>query len=124
MANVLVVDDVSFVRQVIRGLLQQQGHAVVEADDGASCLKALGEGAFDLVILDMIMPGVDGIETVKRIRMANPGIRILAISGGADAFPAGIALKMSEMYGADRILVKPFADQELLVALDGLLPQA
>lgn len=124
MAKVLVVDDVSFVRHVIRGVLQRQGHEVAEAEDGAACLKALAEGAFDLVILDMIMPGVDGIETVKRIRVANPGIRILAISGGANAFPAGIALKMSEMYGADRILVKPFTDQELLETLDGLLTPA
>lgn len=121
MARILVVDDVATLCALLRAVLEEQGHDVAEAVDGAACLDMLARERFDAVVLDMMMPGMDGIETVKRIRRDDGRIAIIAISGGAQGFPAGMALSMSRMYGADRLLVKPFTNADLIQTVNELL---
>lgn len=121
MANILVVDDAPSVTALLRALLEGAGHTVMEANDGAAGLRILSTATVDLVVLDMMMPGIDGIETVKRLRGDGHQVPVIAMSGGTDEFPAAFSLKMSEMYGADRLLFKPFENDELLEAVDQLL---
>lgn len=121
MARILVVDDMPAVIALLRVALEDCGHTVAEASDGAACLDLVRREAFDLIVLDMMMPGLDGIETVKRLRAGEHDTPIIAMSGGTDEFPAAASLKMSEMYGADRLLFKPFDNDELIAAIDDLL---
>lgn len=121
MANILVVDDAPAVTALLRAVLEGAGHTVVEANDGGTGLDLLSTAAVDLIVLDMMMPGIDGIETVKRLRDDGNQVPVIAMSGGTDEFPAAFSLKMSEMYGADRLLFKPFENDELLDVVDQLL---
>ncbi|HEY0833431.1 MAG TPA: response regulator [Azospirillum sp.] len=121
MARILVVDDMPAVTALLRVALEDNGHTVVEAGGGGACLDLVRREAFDVVVVDMMMPGIDGIETVKRLRGEGCAAAVIAMSGGTDAFPAAASLKMSEMYGADRLLFKPFDNDELIAAIDQLL---
>lgn len=124
MARILVIDDVPSVTALLRMTLEGRGHAVVEAQDGASGLAEFAKAAFDLVIVDMMMPGMDGIALIKHLRTAGTGTggpAVIAMSGGTDEFPAAYSLKLSEMHGADRLLFKPFDNDELLTAVEDLL---
>ncbi|MBP2295423.1 response regulator transcription factor [Azospirillum rugosum] len=121
MARILVIDDVPSVTALLRLLLEGRGHAVAEAHDGAAGLKAMEAAPFDLVVVDMMMPGMDGIELVKRLRDRGDHPAVIAMSGGSDEFPAAYALKISEMHGADRLLYKPFGNDEFLDAVAELL---
>ncbi|MGQ9370518.1 response regulator transcription factor [Azospirillum sp. ST 5-10] len=121
MARILVVDDMPAVTALLRVALEDCGHDVAEAGDGAACLALMERERFDLVVLDMMMPGLDGIETVKRLRAAGHDTPVVAMSGGTEDFPAAASLKMSEMHGADRLLFKPFDNEELIAIIDTLL---
>ena len=109
------------VTALLRATLEDRGHRVAEANDGAACLDLVGRESFDAIVLDMMMPGVDGIETVRRLRAGGCTAALIAMSGGTEEFPASISLKMSEMYGADRLLFKPFDNDELLTTVEELL---
>ena len=68
MKRLLVVDDDSFVREMLRDLLEEKGYEVVEAEDGPTALAAVSERVPDLVILDIMMPGLSGIDVLKQLR--------------------------------------------------------
>ncbi|MFC5357935.1 response regulator transcription factor [Azospirillum himalayense] len=123
MARILVIDDVPALTALLRMTLETQGHHVEEAHDGLSGLSMLEREPFDLAIVDMMMPGLDGIELIRRLRTrgASPVPSIIAMSGGTDDFPAAFSLTLSAMHGADRVLYKPFDNSELTAAVDELL---
>ena len=121
MANVLVIDDVANVRLLLRELLERAGHRVCEAADGRAGLELMAREAFDLAVVDVIMAGVDGVEVIKQARGVNPRAKLLAISGGSAEMPADLSLKMSEMFGADAVLYKPFDNAEFLSVVERLL---
>jgi CheY-like chemotaxis protein len=114
MANILVVEDNAAVRLAIVEVLEGLGHAVTGYESGRAATRHLSESpAVDVVVTDVLMPDVDGIEVIKAVRRLHPGTRILAISGGAPNLPAGYALKLTEMFNADAVLYKPFLNEEL-----------
>jgi len=106
MAIILIVDDDPTVRLIAGELLRCEDHAIVEAEDGDEALKIVASMAVDLVVLDMLMPNKDGLETIVELRRRNPGIRILAISSGGRMEP-GHLLRTAMMFGADDCLQKP-----------------
>jgi two-component system chemotaxis response regulator CheY len=122
MACILVIDDVGGVRKSIAAYLKRSGHEVLEAENGSAGLRLADEKRPDLVVTDMLMPELDGVEVIERLR-ANPrnrGVRILAVSGGGSLVPAKEALAVAERT-ADAVLRKPFENVELTAAVDGLL---
>ena len=123
MARILVIDDVPAFTALPRMTLESQGHQVAEAHDGLSGLAALEREPFDLAIVDMMMPGLGGMELIRRLRARNApqAPAILAVSGGRDDFPAAFSLSLSAMHGADRVLYKPFDTAELLATVGELL---
>jgi CheY-like chemotaxis protein len=126
-ANILIVDDDPAVQATIRIVLERAGHAVVVADDGSRGLAIFEAGSFDLLILDIFMPGMDGIETMKLIHQRQPLIPILVISGrpiATDSSTAPDFLKMATKLGAISSLQKPFGPAELLAAVSGCLAAA
>src|ERR1700704_1236358 len=81
LAKILIVDDDRTVQVTIRLLLERAGHEVVVADDGRKGLDRLEGGVFDLLFLDIFMPGMDGFETMRLVRQRHPLVQIIVISG-------------------------------------------
>jgi CheY-like chemotaxis protein len=126
-ANILIVDDDPAIQATVRIVLERAGHAVVVADDGAKGLATFEAGSFDLLILDIFMPGMDGLETMKLIHQRQPLIPILVVSGrpiATDSSTAPDFLKMATKLGAISSLQKPFGPAELLAAVSGCLAAA
>jgi CheY-like chemotaxis protein len=111
LANILVVDDDIAVQAVIRLLLERDGHHVVAASDGLKGLSTFETGNFDLLIVDIFMPGMDGLETMRHIQQQRPDIPIIVISGRpipSDSSAGPDFLTMAVKLGAISSLQKPF----------------
>ena len=127
MARILVVDDDKSVRLAIQMLLEHEGHDVVVADGGRHGLEAIETGKFDIVICDIFMPGMDGLESIRAFRQRDSAVPVIAISGFMfrdSAVPAPDFLTMATKLGAAYSLHKPFRPQELLKAVEGCLAGA
>ena len=118
--NVLVVDDERAVRSALRRALALEGYRVEEAEDGNAALDFLRARTADAVVLDVLMPGVDGLDVCRRLRAAGNRTPVLMLTAreGIEDRVAGLDA------GADDYLVKPFALEELLARLRALLRRA
>jgi CheY-like chemotaxis protein len=126
-AKILIVDDDSAVQATIKLLLERAGHSVVVASDGRKGLAAFETGDFDLLFLDIFMPGMDGIETMRRVHQQQPLIPIIVISGNPIPGELGGGpdfLSMATKLGAVSSLQKPFRPAALLAAVAGCLDAA
>lgn len=119
MPRILLVDDEAEVRRALATFLRSLGHDVRTAADGTEAVEALRDGATDLVITDINMPGMDGIEIVTRLRDAASDLPIIVMSGGG-LFAKGMLLDSAEALGADLTLEKPFDLERLRAAVDEL----
>ncbi len=120
MASILIVDDDTAVQATIRILLERAGHSVVGAGDGRKALTVFEAGNFDLVFLDIFMPGMDGLETMRLMHLQQPLIPIIVISGRpVDPDPATGPdfLTLATKLGAVSSLQKPFRPAALLAAV-------
>ncbi len=117
--RILVVDDNDDIRQMLRLLLEQEGHEIREAANGKLALKLLAQEAVDLIVTDIIMPEMEGIDLIMAIRSVKPDAKIIAISGGGRIDPR-LCLNMAGKLGADRVLQKPFGKAAILGAIDEL----
>jgi len=115
-ARVLVVDDDVTVREVVVSYLRAGGHEVVEAADGAEALRMMRSEPADLVVLDLMMPGIDGLEVCRRLRATGdvPIIMLTALGAEVDRV---VGLES----GADDYVTKPFSPRELVLRVDALL---
>jgi two-component system response regulator MprA len=114
---ILVVDDDAGLRRAVRRVLVSQGFEVEVAADGAEALLLLRARAFDLVVLDVMMPGGDGIEVCERLRAEGDRLPVLMLTA-RDAVRDRVAGLDA---GADDYLVKPFANEELLARVRALI---
>lgn len=127
MANILVVDDDPAVRMTIQLLLERAGHRVVAAGDGHGGLAAFEAGDFDLLLLDIFMPGMDGLETMRLMLRQRPGLPVILISGRPivpDAMSEPDFPGMAAGLGAIHILPKPFRPADLQAAVSSCLAAA
>lgn len=115
MARILVIDDDDLLNDMIQQLLLDAGYEAEGALDGAIGLKLLEGKPFDLVITDIVMPGTEGIETIRHIREKNKTIPIIACSG--DCRYPELYLKTAGMLGANYMFKKPFENHRLLDAV-------
>jgi CheY-like chemotaxis protein len=112
MSRVLVIDDDELMRRFVVALLERRLYSVQSADCGEAGIKIAEQAVFDLIITDMVLPGVSGLETIKQIRRDKPHIKILAVSGGEGS--RGDYLNNALGAGADAILAKPFPPVDFL----------
>jgi CheY-like chemotaxis protein len=127
LAKILIVDDDGAVQATIRILLERAGHDVVAASDGRNGLAMFETGDFDALLLDIFMPGMDGLETMRLIHARKPLIPIIVISGHPIASDSGSSpdfLTMATKLGAVSSLQKPFKPAALLAAVAGCLEAA
>lgn len=114
--QVLVVDDEVRIREVVQYALEREGFRVSAVDDGKRAIDALSRGDFDLVVLDVMLPGVDGLEVCRRVR-ATSKVPILFLSARADEIDRVLGLEL----GGDDYLVKPFSPRELVARVKAVL---
>ncbi len=119
--NILIVDDEKEIRTVFKIALERAGYAVNVASDGDDGLRQFRSNPADLLIVDIIMPEKDGIETIAEVRKEFPDVKIVAVSGGG-RISSDEYLKIAKTLGADRTLEKPITRNELLEAVGALLP--
>jgi CheY-like chemotaxis protein len=113
MARILVIDDEELIRRLLIATLKSQGHEVLDACDGAEGLRLLQVNHPDLIITDIIMPEMDGVELLMTLRREAPNIRVIAMSGGGQ-FGHHATLELAEPLGAFATLHKPFAPEAVL----------
>jgi DNA-binding NtrC family response regulator len=122
MKRILIVDDDATLRRLLGQTLTEQGYEIQSADNGAVALRLLREQPVDLLITDIIMPDVEGLETIVTCRKEHPALKILAISGGG-RLSAADYLPVARGLGATETLAKPFSVEQLLEIVQRLLGQ-
>jgi two-component system nitrogen regulation response regulator NtrX len=113
MAKILIVDDESSIRRTLREILEYEKYQIEEATDGLDCLVKLKQGQYDVIILDIKMPKMDGIETLERIQILCPDTPVIMISGHANIDTAVEAVKK----GAFDFISKPPELNRLLITI-------
>lgn len=115
-ARLLVVDDEPMVREVVTRYLQQDGHTVTVVADGAAALQSLAAGEFDLIVLDLMLPHVDGLSVLAELRRERTTpVIVLTARGEEEDRIRGLQL------GADDYVVKPFSPRELVARVTSVL---
>lgn len=122
MAKVLVIDDEPGIRLMICRALEGAGHEVVTFENGGGAIDHVATEAADLLITDIFMPDVEGLETIREIRRLQPKLPIIAISG-VD-FEGGDYLGVARKFGAAATLQKPFWPADLLDLIAHVLSPA
>jgi two-component system OmpR family response regulator len=115
-ATILVTDDDAHIREVVRYALERAGHKVIEAADGTAALKEFEKQPIDLVVLDIVMPGVDGLDVCRSVRERSE-VAILFLSSRDDELDRILGLEM----GADDYVTKPFSPRELVARVKAML---
>src|SRR5256712_4675627 len=113
-ARVLVIDDEPIIRDVLQDILAREGYVIDSVPDDESGLKVLDSGERDLVILDLMLPGIGGFETLKEIKRRDPDSVVVMITAYGSVETAGQAMRM----GAHDYLTKPFKNEDVLRTLD------
>jgi len=112
--HVLIVEDGTSQREMLRDFLQREGYVIAEAESGDTALKAIVDGHFDLVLLDFKMPGMNGMEVLRRIKEINPEIDVVMMTAYGTIETAVDAMKA----GAVDYITKPIDLEELLILMD------
>ncbi len=120
MFNILVCDDDKHTRMLLRTILEKAGYSTLEAEDGLEAVKILEENNIDLVVLDVMMPRMDGYEFTSRVRESNNNIPILMVT--AKHTPPDE--KKGFLAGTDDYITKPIDDEKLLLHIKALLRRA
>ena len=111
MSNILIVDDEPEIRKSLRGVLEDEGYKVSTADSGEACLAELRKKPFDLILLDIWLPGKDGLETLEEIKKSDLAPEVIMISGHGTIESAVKATKL----GAFDFLEKPLSIDSTLI---------
>lgn len=119
MTRVVLIDDDMFVRSTLEDTLTDAGFSVTAFADGRDALRRIGEMDADVVVTDILMPSVDGIEFIRQLRTQKPKLKILAISGGGPNIGLQL-LDIAGKMGANRTLPKPFSPMEFVEAVRAL----
>ena len=123
LSRILVIDDDPAVRMTIKLVLERDGHSVELATDGLAGMKVIKAGGIDLLIVDIFMPGMDGIETIREVRKHQPDLPAIVISGTSlgglrePGLQAPDFLAMAVKLGAVRSIQKPFKPRDIAGAV-------
>ena len=115
--HILVVDDERAIRRLLRMYLDEAGYTVTEAADGAEAMSKMRTGGIDLVLLDLMLPEIDGLEVCRRIRSDHAGVPVIMLTAREDEASRVTGLEM----GADDYVTKPFSGRELVARVRAVL---
>jgi CheY-like chemotaxis protein len=127
MERILVIEDDEEVREILCAMLENEGYDVISARDGVEGVRLFRLRPSDLVITDIIMPGSNGMEAILTLKRAEPGLKVIAISGGGTLQDHSVApenyLAIAEFLGAQQTLSKPFHKKDMIRAVRDVLNQ-
>lgn len=121
MPSILLVEDEVLLREGVQEMLETHDYHVIGAGDGIEALDWLEQVSVSLIITDLVMPNMDGIEFVEKVRVKYPNIPIIVISGSPGAVMNRLGIDTIQLPGASASIMKPFKSTELLVAVQKLL---
>ncbi len=122
MARILIIDDDEQIRYLFKRKLEQEGYDILVEDDGDPGLRSFIENKPDLILLDIIMPGKEGIEVIREMVDMDPKVKIIAISAGGRG-SARDYLEYAKRFGAKKVMEKPVDLNELVIAVKEVLGQ-
>jgi CheY-like chemotaxis protein len=114
--KILIVDDEPMIRRLFSRVLRAAGYQTVEAEDGHAALAALTDTTFDLMLLDLRMPGMNGVETLRTMHQRGIGVRVYVVTAFHSEFTADLKALTAEGIGFN-LLKKPIDAQDLLLAV-------
>src|SRR5438128_3642522 len=117
--SILIVDDEPGIRQSLAGVLEDEGFAVAAVGSGEQCLRAFEQRIYACVLLDVWLPGIDGLETLERLRAAYPDVGVVMISGHGNIETAVRATKL----GAFDFIEKPLSLEKTVVVVKNAIRQ-
>jgi CheY-like chemotaxis protein len=120
MARVIVIDDQEAIRRIVRRVLERAGHEVLDAADGERGLELLERHPADVVLSDIFMPGMDGIQMLRQIRKQFPAVKVIVMSGGDSSGMLDLR-RDAELLGAVKSLSKPFTTHEIVAVVNSVL---
>lgn len=119
MAKILVADDQESMRKIIAGMLVEAGHEVVTAEDGLAAFDLLKQSSFDLIVADVNMPKLNGLEFLKKVRDAYPRSRVIFVTGMIEE-----TIRLgAEKLGLSGLILKPFDKAGALETIEKVLQQ-
>jgi CheY-like chemotaxis protein len=120
MAKLLIIEDDEYVKKMLKQTFERAGYEIATATNGRIGIELYEKSNFDVVITDLIMPDMEGIETITLLRKLNPHAKIIAISGGGRNQPDDY-LFLAEKLGASRTFTKPVDREALMQAVADLI---
>jgi YesN/AraC family two-component response regulator len=120
MKKILIIDDEASFLKMLKKLFEKNGYEVIGARDGNQGIKLFKEHSPDIIITDLIMPGKEGLETIREIKALNASIKIIAMSGGGVGNPE-MYLEIAKKFGAQHSFRKPINNETLLLTVKKLL---
>lgn len=121
MAHILIIDDDLQFRQMLATMLQADNHRISQSGDGEEGLRQVVQSSPDLIITDILMPKLDGIEFVMELRRRGVSIPVIAMSGGRRSITAEFNLDSAALMGVCDTLPKPFSRDDLRCAINKVL---
>ena len=119
---ILLVEDEELLRAGVQEMLEIQGYEVVTAQNGSLALACLAERPVDLIITDLVMPQMDGIDFVAQLRKLNPDVPVIVVSGSTRNIMQRYGIDTIQVPGANASLPKPFKGADLMAQIQRLLP--
>jgi CheY-like chemotaxis protein len=121
MARIVLIDDNADFRRTVALFLRAEDHEVVEAGNGIDGLRAVEDAPTDLIICDVLMPEMEGIEVLRKLAARPAGIPVITVSGGSRSLPSSTLLHLTRAFSAIEVLYKPFHRSELLTLVRSVL---
>jgi DNA-binding response OmpR family regulator len=118
---ILLVEDDVPMKTLLTTALQKEGYFVISRTHRLELLQLLEFGSYNLVVTDIWMPGITGVEVIQAVRRYRPSTPVIAISGGTQEMTGDQTLELAHFVGAECVLVKPFHLEQLLAAVAGAL---
>jgi len=116
-ATILVVDDEEIIRALFKEILEELGHTVIVAETGSEGLELVKQQDFDMVFLDLKMPGMDGAELFRQIKAIKPGLPVTIITG----YPGSEIMARALAHGPFGVMNKPFGEADIITAVNSFL---
>ncbi len=122
MARILIIDDDESITSLLRTVFEREGHEVTTAANGREGVRLYQARPADLVVSDILMPEMDGLEALKELRQISPGLKLIAVSGGGQRLKMDV-LRVAQLLGASATFEKPYRIDALLASVRKLLAE-
>ncbi len=120
MARILIIDDDESITSLLRTVFEREGHEVATASNGREGVRIFQSRPADLVVSDILMPEMDGLEALKELRRISPDLKLIAVSGGSQRLKMDV-LRVAQLLGASAAFEKPYRIDALLASARTLL---